>query len=328
MKQKYSMYKQQAFDFIERAIANDYNQNITEMSRNFCDEMEIKYEDSFRRLFSRWIDDCKHKMSERNSVKKDLFGIDGFDFNIPDGEDEIEIPEMALPKRYRRIAVLSDIHLPYHERTALVMALKDIKNTGVDAIYINGDLMDAYQLSRHEKNKLNRSFKYEVDMTRLFFEELRNQFGEEDIYFKIGNHDQRFDKYIMDNADQLNGLLTLEDVLRLRDHRVKMVHSMTKVIAGKLNILHGHELPVKGAMNHARAVMMKTSSNVLMGHFHRSDRSYMRDLEGDVHAVFGTGCLCKLNPKYMPINNWNHGWALVHLDKEGNFEVESKDIFL
>ena len=327
MKKKYTMYKQQGFEFMERALANDATQTITEMAKNFCDENELTYEDSFRRQFSDWVDEYKIKAASRMSVKRELFGIDGFEFNIPDGEEEIEVPDMALPKRYRRVAVLSDIHLPYHDRRALVTALREIKETVVDAIYINGDLMDAYQLSRHEKNKLNRSFKYEVDMTRLFFEELRSQFGEEDIYFKIGNHDQRFDKYIMDNADQLHGLVNLEDVLRLREHRVKMVQSMTKVIAGKLNILHGHELPVKGAMNHARAVMMKTSSNVLMGHFHRSDRSYMRDLEGDVHAVFGTGCLCKLNPKYMPINNWNHGWALVHLDKSGNFEIESKDIF-
>lgn len=327
MKAKFIMYKQQAFDFMERALANDSSQSITEMAKNFCAENDVQYEDSLRRQFSNWSDEYKIKAAARLSVKRELFGLDGFEFNIPDGEDEIEIPEMILPKRYRRIAVLSDIHLPYHERSALVTALKDVKDIGVDAIYINGDLMDAYQLSRHEKNKFNRNFKYEVDMTRLFFEEIRNQFKEQDVYFKIGNHDQRFDKYIMDNADQLHGLVTLEDVLRLRDHRVKLVSSMTKVIAGKLNILHGHELPVKGAMNHARAVMMKTSSNVLMGHFHRSDRSYMRDLEGDVHAVFGTGCLCKLNPKYMPINNWNHGWALVHLEKDGTFEIESKDIF-
>lgn len=327
MKQRHTGYKQQAFEFMDRAFANDINQNVTEMAKNFCEEIDILYSDSLRRQFSVWVDAYKIKAATKMSVSRESFGIDGFHFNIPDGEDEIEIPEMILPKRYRRIAVISDIHLPYHDRNALVTALREIKDVGVDCIYINGDLMDAYQLSRHEKNKLNRSFKYEVDMTRLFFEEIRNQFKEEDVYFKIGNHDQRFDKYIMDNAEQLQGILTLEDILRLRDHRIKLVQSMTKVIAGKLNILHGHELPVKGAMNHARAVMMKTSSNVLMGHFHRSDRSYSRNLDGDVHAVFGTGCLCKLNPKYMSINNWNHGWALVHLDKDGTFEVESKDIF-
>jgi len=297
MKNNYAGYKQQAFDFMERAMANDSGQSIADMSRNFCEENEIDYTDSLRRKFSYWMDAFKIKLAERNSVKRELFGINGFDFNIPDGDDEIEIPEMTLPKRYRKVAVISDIHLPYHDRYALVTALREIKDIGVDAIYINGDLMDAYQLSRHEKNKLNRSFKYEVDMTRLFFEELRQQFKEEDIYYKIGNHDVRFDKYIMD-------------------------------ILGKLNILHGHELPVKGALNHARAVMSKVSSNVLMGHFHRSDRSYMRDLEGDVHAVFGTGCLCKLNPKYMSINNWNHGWALVEVEKDGTFVVESKDIFI
>lgn len=328
MKQNHEMYKGQAFEFIERAMDHDVTQNITDMAKSFCQEHDIPYNDTIRRRFSEWQDRVKSKIANKISVRKELFGMDGFNFNIPDGEDEIEIPEMCLPKRYRRIAVLSDIHLPYHDRYALVTALKEIKEVGVDAIYINGDLMDAYQLSKHEKNKLNRTFKYEVDMTRLFFSEMRSQFPTEDMYFKIGNHDQRFDRYIMDNADQLNGLIDLADVLHLRDHNVKMVQSMTRTIAGKLNILHGHELPVKGALNHARAIMMKVSSNVLVGHFHRSDRSYMRDLEGEVHAVFGSGCLCKLNPKYMPINNWNHGWTLVHLDKDGNFEIESKDIFV
>lgn len=324
MKVKYAMYKQAGFDFIERAMLNDSKQNLTEMARNFSDESEIPYSDSLRRMFSEWVDAFKDKVAQRSSVKKESFSLDGFDFNIPDGEDEIEIPEMALPKRYRRIAVLSDIHLPYHDRNALVRAIKEVKSIGVDAIYLNGDLMDAYQLSKHEKNKLNRSFKYEVDMTRLFFEELRSNFKEEDIYFKIGNHDQRFDRYIMDNADQLAGLLTLEDVLRLRDHRVKLVSSMTRVIAGNLSILHGHELPIKGAVNHARAIMLKVASSVLCGHFHRDDVSYMRDLEGNVHIVYGSGCLCKLNPKYMPINNWNHGYTIVELDGTGRFNIVPK----
>lgn len=327
MKNKYAMYKQAGFDFIERAMLNDSKQNITDMAKNFCDEIELDYTDSFRRVFSQWLDLFKDKVAQRNTVKKENFSLDGFSFNIPDGEDEIEIPEMALPKRYRRVAVLSDIHLPYHDRNALVRAIKEIKSIGVDAIYLNGDLMDAYQLSKHEKNKLNRSFKYEVDMTRLFFDELRLNFKEEDIYFKIGNHDQRFDRYIMDNADQLAGLLTLEDVLRLRDNRIKMVASMTRVIAGNLSILHGHELPIKGAVNHARAIMLKVASSVLCGHFHRDDVSYMRDLEGNVHVVYGSGCLCKLNPKYMPINNWNHGYTIVELDGSGNFNIVPKLIF-
>ena len=327
MKTKYAMYKQAGFDFIERAMLNDSKQNLTEMAKNFCDELEIPYTDNLRRMFSVWIDAFKDKVAQRSSVKRENFNLDGFSFNIPDGEDEIEIPEMALPKRYRRIAVLSDIHLPYHDRNALVRAIKEVKSIGVDAIYLNGDVMDAYQLSKHEKNKLNRSFKYEVDMTRLFFEELRVNFKEEDIYFKIGNHDQRFDRYIMDNADQLAGLLTLEDVLRLRDHRVKLVSSMTRVIAGNLSILHGHELPIKGAVNHARAIMLKVASSVLCGHFHRDDVSYMRDLEGNVHIVYGSGCLCKLNPKYMPINNWNHGYTIVELDGTGKFNIVPKIIF-
>lgn len=327
MKQNYSQYKSYGYDFIERAFMNDSTQSIADVARNLSGEIEIEYTDSFRRQVSEWINQLKEKKANQSDVKQEKFSFDGFELNIPDGEDEIELPELALPKRYKSIGVLSDIHFPYHDRSALTRALKGIKDFEVDAIYLNGDTIDAYQLSRHEKNKLNRSFKYEVDMTKLFFSELRSQFPDIDIYYKVGNHDSRFNKYINENAEQLQGIIGFEDVMKLRDYRIKYVPSETKAIFGKLNILHGHELPVKGATNHARTIMLKVMSNVLVGHFHRTDHSSIRDLDGSVYAVFATGCLCKLNPKYMPINNWNHGYAIIEKDREGNFEVHNRQLF-
>ena len=73
--------------------------------------------------------------------------------------------------------------------------------------------MDMYQLSRHEKNPMNRSFSYELDATRAFLKALRETFPNAHIVYKIGNHDARYEKYIMQNAPHLLGV----DALKLNE---------------------------------------------------------------------------------------------------------------
>jgi hypothetical protein len=39
---------------------------------------------------------------------------------------------------------------------------------------------------------------------------------------------------------------------------------------------------------------------------------------------WSTGCLCELEPSYMPLNNHNHGAAIVEVDHlTGSFKVEN-----
>ena len=40
-------------------------------------------------------------------------------------------------------------------------------------------------------------------------------------------------------------------------------------------------------------------------------------------ACWSTGCLCDLHPRYMPLNKWNHGFAIVDLDTAGGFSVRN-----
>jgi len=38
------------------------------------------------------------------------------------------------------------------------------------------------------------------------------------------------------------------------------------------------------------------------------------------------GCLCDLHPRFMPGNQWNHGFAVVYFNEDGTFMVENKKV--
>ena len=46
------------------------------------------------------------------------------------------------------------------------------------------------------------------------------------------------------------------------------------------------------------------------------------DVNGNVIRAWSTGCLCELNPEYMPLNNWGHGCAVITID-EGQASVQN-----
>ena len=91
----------------------------------------------------------------------------------------------------KRVLIISDIHIPYHNIAALTCALRDGKKRGCDGVLINGDLSDFHQLSRFVKDPSKRDFKGERKTTVEFLTRLRDIYPKARIVFKSGNHDDR-----------------------------------------------------------------------------------------------------------------------------------------
>ena len=72
---------------------------------------------------------------------------------LPQGEKNDFSPFILTGKR---IGILSDIHIPYHDLDALNIALNEFKRVKVDTIVLNGDIIDCYNLSRWEKDPNQR----------------------------------------------------------------------------------------------------------------------------------------------------------------------------
>lgn len=236
-----------------------------------------------------------------------------------------------------RIGVISDAHWPFHDLRqdgdgnfygAYLTAIEWLREQKIETLILNGDMLDCFNLSSHEKIERNRSWKWELDVSRAMIKHLREFFGDKvRIVYREGNHEERFKRYIAGKAKELEGSIWLEELLGLREHGIEWVQDRDKIVAGKLWIDHGHEWFGGGGVNPARNYRMKAVDNVLVGHVHKTSTDLFRKpLDGSFIAGWSVGCLCDLNPRYAPRNNWNHGVALVELEADGNFTVHNKVI--
>jgi predicted phosphodiesterase len=227
----------------------------------------------------------------------------------------------------KRVGVLSDIHVPYHSPGAVEAAVKQLKANAIDTLILNGDFADFYTISRHEKDPSMRDFPGELRMIREMLAYLRASFPKAKIIAKEGNHEFRWDSYIWSRAPELAGVpeIRMPELLKLKDMRIEWVADKRPVMVGKLPLLHGHELPhgFTPAVNPARGAFLRTIHSVMVGHHHRTSTHVEPDMEGREIAVWSTGCLCDMKPAYAVYNKWNHGFAYVSLDKDGDYGVEN-----
>lgn len=240
--------------------------------------------------------------------------------------DYSKIEPFIIPKGQNNILVLSDIHLPYQDNEALSLALNYGIENKVNAVYLNGDTIDMYQASRFIKDRRLRDLAGELEMTREFLKMVQDTFNCP-IYFKIGNHEARWEHYLMLKAPELLGVddFKLEQILRFREFGVTLVKDKQIAMAGKLPILHGHEWYGGFAppVNPARGLFLKAKESALVGHHHRTSEHTEKTLSGQVVTTWSTGCLCGLEPEYAPYNNYNHGFAHVKVGKDGNYELKN-----
>ena len=246
-------------------------------------------------------------------------------FELPESDYE-ERQNFIIPKGQNNILILSDIHFPYQDNKALELALQYGIENKVNCVYLNGDTLDMYHGSRFVKDRRKRDLSSELEIGRQFLKMLQETF-KCPIYFKIGNHEKRWEDYLRIQAPELLGIadFELETILRFREFGVTLVKDKQIAMAGKLPIMHGHEWQGGFAppVNPARGLYMKAKESCMIGHHHRTSEHTEKSLKGEVTTTWSTGCLCGLQPDYAPYNNYNHGFAHVQTDKEGNYHLKN-----
>lgn len=225
----------------------------------------------------------------------------------------------------KNLGILSDIHSPYHSEVALGAAIKKLQEEKIDHLLLNGDTLDFYAQSFHERRPSKRNFKAEWRGGQEMLGYLRSQFPNIPITFKVGNHEERWYRWLWSNAPEIaeEPRLSLARWLKLRKHKMQIVEDQRIITAGKLAIAHGHELG-KGftsPVNPARGAFMRTLHTILVGHYHRTSGHCEPNLWHDETFVWSTGCLCSLNPEYWRVDKWNWGFAQVRIDSSNDFEV-------
>ena len=260
-------------------------------------------------------DRSEYFKNTRPNAKIDSFDLDEVDsFGIEPGIGK-EYTSARLPEHLKKIGILSDIHVPFHSLEALTCAIKYLREQEIDCLYLNGDTFDFYSISRHEKEKDLRDFPREIEMARNFLQKLRDIFPTIPIYFKAGNHENRFQRYLFSQAEEFAGLheLQFDKFFRMDHLKIEWVEDWQGMEMGDLLVCHGHEI-MAGGMNPSQTTFNKTFCNTLIGHVHRTTSTIKKNgFKKFIHS-YSTGCLTHLSPKYYPFAQHNHGMALVEIE--------------
>ena len=249
-------------------------------------------------------------------------------FNLP-RSFETNYKQFNLPKSSKKILIMSDIHVPFHSMEALTAAIQFGKENNVDTVLLNGDTLDFYRLSRFTVDPLKVDFISEINSAKQFLSSLKESLPEAKIFFKYGNHEERLEIYLKMKAPELWGIsnFTLESILGLSEMGIEVIKDKRIIYAGKLPILHGHEIRLGvGTVSAARSLALKTKCSCIVSHLHQTSQHTETRLDGKILSTWSLGCLCELHPEYAPINKWNHGMLLLELDDKGNFNVENYKI--
>lgn len=229
-----------------------------------------------------------------------------------------------------RVGILSDIHVPYHDETALKAAVAHLQAEKVDALLLNGDWADFYSISRHEKNPRLRNFRNELAAVRTFLKWIKQEFPDIPITAKTGNHEERYEKWLYEHAPEISDdpIMGLDNWCGLPQLDITLVKDKRIILAGQLPILHGHEKGngISSPVNQARGAFMRLHHTVLEGHGHRTSTHSEPDMMGRETVCFSTGCLCDLRPAYAVLNKWNHGFAVVTVHADRSFDVSNMRI--
>lgn len=250
----------------------------------------------------------------------DLSELDDFGIEQSIGK---EYTSARLPDHIKKVGILSDIHVPFHSVEAVVCAIKHLREQNIDCLYLNGDTFDFYSISRHEKEKDLRDFPKEIEMCRNFLQKLRDIFPTIPIYFKAGNHENRYQRYLNEQAEEFAQLheMQFDKFFRLDVLDFTYVPDWQGMEMGDLLVCHGHEL-MAGGMNPSQSTFNKTFCNTLIGHVHRNTNTIKKDGFKRYIHTYSTGCLTQLSPKYYPFAQHNHGMAIVTIEN-GKSKVDN-----
>lgn len=221
--------------------------------------------------------------------------------------------------------ILSDVHIPCHDRKTCELAIDRAKRDGVVGVILNGDFLDSHDLSDHDKDPSAPRYNREIELGLEFLAWVRGELPHARIVYKMGNHEERLQRYVFSRAPALFDLefASVPSLLHFDEFGIETVTDRRVMHLGKLCVIHGHEYRGSGGVFAARWLSLRTKYPAICGHFHRTSNYFDRTIVGKMDAAWTVGCACDLTPMYTRLNSWNNGFAMVEVGDDGGFEVRN-----
>lgn len=232
------------------------------------------------------------------------------------------IKDLELKLKEGTIVVGSDFHIPFQDIQAVEAFRKYCTRVQPEVIVLNGDVLDMFMLSRFTKGE-GRNPLEEISECRELLSRLRAENPEASIYYVIGNHENRLEKYVLNKAPELASLV--EDVftiLKTEDFGIEGCASLT--VNDNYVFKHGTLLGNKSGLS-AIKEMENSYMSGATGHTHRLAH-YIARKAGRKFTWMETGCLCSLTPEYMVNPNWQQGFGVIRISNSKVKQVKAIEI--
>lgn len=223
-----------------------------------------------------------------------------------------------------RILDLPDIHFGMQSEVAVAAAIALAKHFKPDHIIQGGDALDLGALSSHPAKSFAEkvaSVEAEENMFRAFVKKVRGR-RKTPVTWILGNHEHRLERYLLSNAPQLKGMITIEK--RLGDCVTDIVPyvkgpGLTEYLeVGDMLVVHGWTHCKAAAAKHLE---LTRGRSILFHHVHRAQYLVERDIftGRNVYSVC-PGTLSDTQPIYRHSQptTWTHGCVLLQVDDSGH----------
>ena len=234
-------------------------------------------------------------------------------------------PAVFTPKKFSRVAFISDVHLPFHNRLAVRITLDYLADYKPDLVILGGDIYDFLEASDFDKSPARiTTLQDEFDDGRDFIRAIDDICPNVD--FLIGNHEDRLQRLINRNP-ALFKLRSLDIAKAAELPAHWRVHpSQTHFKLGKLTALHGDIKGIKSAVHPARTLFQKLKRSCIAGHFHRFGNHLDTNYDGEVRGGFANGHLSDVSrvTSWVTCPDWQEGFSTISLCEDGGFAVQQR----
>jgi predicted phosphodiesterase len=225
---------------------------------------------------------------------------------------------MAIEK----ILFFSDPHAPFENKPAVDLVLEVAGDWKPNHLACLGDLIDAYSVSSHSKDPGRKvNLVSEIDYAK----ELLDLFDDLAVpgrkIFTEGNHETRLQRYIADKAPQFDGLISIPQVLGLKERGWEFTPYRSFATLGKLTLTHDVGYAGRYAPHRTLDALQ---SSVVFGHTHRLGLLVESNLKGESKVACSFGWLGDLDAvdymhKGKVTRDWSLGFGIGYLDTETGY---------
>ena len=151
-------------------------------------------------------------------------------------------------------------------------------------------------------------------------------------YFIQGNHDLWVDRFLDEMKDVetdenmiLKDDITFAKLMEFEKYNWQFYEHGRWVKFGKLYVSHGTN--AKG-VHHLRNMVLRMGVSVMYGHVHDMGALAVGSL-GGTHKAFSVGCLADMDKPFLrgDMTNWEHGFSVIDIKRNGNFQVNQVPIY-